>query len=268
MITTDMKTRTADAKRVALIEEIQARYADIIADNIKNTEIYDGRKLIRATRGTNQTNYIFEQMDSVSAIIKYAGNKYIGDNKSTAVLNFANFTTPGGGFIYGAMAQEEALCMESTLYPVISDELFEGYYADNRRALPIVGSLYSNRALYSPDIAFFRRSDEKTCDVITCAAPNASQYLAAGGSQKLNGNALLDRLTFILDIAAKKGVKTLILGAYGCGVFGQDPVTLGCLYNHLLLEKFGGVFERVVFAVIDEKTLRKLTCGFSLDKNA
>lgn len=247
--------RIKNMERVIFVTMTQTKYALDIKDSIDRTMVYDSSALIYPERGSLQTEFVFEQTDSVSAVFKYA-------DKNTAILNFANFTTPGGGFIYGAMAQEEALCLESTLYPVISDRKLKSYYFANKHALPSVGCLYSNRALYSPGIVFFRNEEEKRCDVITCAAPNASEYLAAGGSQKMNGNALLDRMTFILDTAVKNGVKTLILGAFGCGVFGQNPETLGALYNYLLTDKYQGVFERVVFAVIDEKTLRPLESGF------
>ena len=249
--------RIKNMERVIFVNMTKTKYALDIKDSIDRTKVYDSSALIYPERGSLQTEFVFEQTDSVSAVFKYA-------DKNTAILNFANFTTPGGGFIYGAMAQEEALCLESTLYPVISDRKLESYYFANKRALSSVGCLYSNRTLYSPGIVFFRdeEGEEKRCDVITCAAPNASEYLAAGGSQKMNGNALLDRMTFILDIAVKNGVKTLILGAFGCGVFGQNPETLGALYNYLLTDKYKGAFERVVFAVIDEKTLRPLESGF------
>lgn len=184
--------------------------------------------------------------------------KYAGED--TAILNFANYETPGGGFLYGAMAQEEALCLESTLYPVISNHEF--YYKENRQSLNYVGVLYSNRALWSPGIVFFRDGKEKYCDVITCAAPNASAYLSAGGSKVVNEKALYDRICFIIDEAVNRGTKTLILGAFGCGVFGQSPYILGYLYRQLLQKEYNGVFDRVVFAVIDEATLNWLRDGF------
>ena len=174
--------RIKNMERVIFVNMTKTKYALDIKDSIDRTKVYDSSALIYPERGSLQTEFVFEQTDSVSAVFKYA-------DKDTAILNFANFTTPGGGFIYGAMAQEEALCLESTLYPVISDRKLESYYFANKRALSSVGCLYSNRALYSPGIVFFRdeEGEEKRCDVITCAAPNASEYLAAGGSQKMNG---------------------------------------------------------------------------------
>lgn len=265
-----METNTMNylrhSKRVELVRDIKSVYHSEIVDSILDTDVCDDVCELHALdvpiNGLRTTEFVFEKTDSVSAVLKYAEK-----NGKTAVLNFANFTTPGGGFIYGAMAQEEALCVESTLYPVISDNEFIPYYEGNKLDEPALGSLYSNRALYSPDIVFFRNKEEKRCDVITCAAPNAFQYLNAGGSQKANEEALLDRVAFILDIAARKKVKTLILGAFGCGVFGQSPFTLGHIYGKLLLNTYQGVFDRVIFAVIDESTMMNLKNGFNESVN-
>ena len=247
------------AQRRILVDEIQDTYECEIRQSIEDTKVLS-ENYVPCICGTKDTEIIFELKDSVSAVLKYAET---GSSK-TAVLNFANFTRPGGGFITGAMAQEEALCLESTLYPVISDDKFVPFYQENQQIVPIVGSLYCNRALYSPDIVFFRDKEEVSCDVITCAAPNASEYLSAGGSQKINGNALLDRLSFILSLAAKEGVGTLILGAYGTGVFGQNPTTFGGLYEYVFRKCFPGVFDRIVIAVIDEKTLQRIKDGYEM----
>lgn len=246
--------RLVNEKRRALVNDIYERYTTEIENSFVNKTICENNDLrSKRVTGTKQTDIVFEHMDSVSAVMKYAG-------EDTAILNFANYETPGGGFLYGAMAQEEALCLESTLYPVISNHEF--YYKENRQSLNYVGVLYSNRALWSPGIVFFRDGKEKYCDVITCAAPNASAYLSAGGSKVVNEKALYDRICFIIDEAVNRGTKTLILGAFGCGVFGQSPYILGYLYRQLLQKEYNGVFDRVVFAVIDEATLNWLRDGF------
>ena len=124
--------RIKNMERVIFVNMTKTKYALDIKDSIDRTKVYDSSALIYPERGSLQTEFVFEQTDSVSAVFKYA-------DKDTAILNFANFTTPGGGFIYGAMAQEEALCLESTLYPVISDRKLESYYFANKRALSSVG---------------------------------------------------------------------------------------------------------------------------------
>lgn len=182
--------------------------------------------------------------DSVSAIFEHQAGR-------TAVLNFASFKEPGGRFLDGAMAQEECLCHASNLYNVLSQ--FKGsYYEWNKKHLN--QALYLDRALYTEDIVFISEDGETTeCDVITCAAPNksaAQKYCRV--SDKENTETLSSRINFILSVAQKRRIKTLILGAYGCGVFGQDPKEVAVLFKqHLQSLPWG--FDKVVFAIPNGK---------------
>lgn len=135
------------------------------------------------------------------AALKYREGK-------TCVLNFASFKNPGGGFLKGTIAQEEYLCQNSTLYNVLSQ--FTSYYEKNR--------LNTNDALYSPGIVVL--PSEVKVDVLSCAAPNikASRMI---DSKKVQ--AVISRIKFVLDILEKEACDTVILGAFGCGVFGNDP---------------------------------------------
>lgn len=250
--------RNARAEKAAEhVESMEKQYAKQITDSIASTKIYrESTDRTKPETCKYNTGVVFEKTDSVSAILGCSPKQ---DGK-IAVLNFANFLEPGGGYICGAMAQEEALCAESTLYNVIRE--MKDYYKQNQAAVGRLGSLYSNSALYTPGIVFQRGDEEVTVDVITCAAPNASAYLSAGGSQKINAKSMLDRIDFILSIAAEQQVDTLILGAFGCGVFGQNPVTVGGIYKHLLNTTYYGVFKTVVFAVMDDPNLNGLKEGF------
>lgn len=243
------------------LEEMETLYPEQIAASIAATEVYreSGRRDFTSIKRRYKcdTGVVFEKTDSVSAILGCSAKT---DGK-IAVLNFANFLEPGGGYIYGAMAQEEALCAESTLYNVISE--MTDYYEENQDAVRALGELYSNRALYSPGIIFKRGDEVMSVDVISCAAPNATAYLSAGGSQKVNAKTLLERMDFILSIAAEQQVDTLILGAFGCGVFGQNAVTVGGFYKHLLETTYKDVFKTVVFAVMDDPNLNALRDGFT-----
>lgn len=141
-----------------------------------------------------------------------------------AVLNFASYKRPGGAYLQGATTQEEALCHESTLYQVIS--AFQKPYYDYNNSVKNKG-LYLNAAIYSPDIIFIRGPQIYKADVLTCAAPNwsaASMYGKA--SRQENLDALVDRVDFMYAVAQQMGVQTLIAGAWGCGVFGQNPETV------------------------------------------
>lgn len=148
----------------------------------------------------------------------------------------------------GSTAQEEYLCHHSFLYNVL--EKFGDYYqynnTDKNRAL------YYDRAIYSPNIIFEIPNTPIYfyCDVITCAAPNKSvacRYKMATPYE--NTQALRSRIHFILNIAAEQNVDTLILGAFGCGVFGQDPVETAEIFKEFLSSTFKNVFGKVIFAI-------------------
>ena len=108
--------------------------------------------------------------------------------------------------------------------------------------------MYQNKALYSRDVLFLHDKQEMKCDVITCAAPN---YKAAhrfqGVTPKENFTVLESRIKFIVDIAEEQQVETLILGAFGCGVFGQDPKEVAQLFKKYLNNT--SYIQKVIFAI-------------------
>ncbi len=190
---------------------------------------------------TGNPSVILSDYDSVSAIFRFTQA-----NKKIAVLNFASYKEPGGKFMEGSSAQEECLCHASFLYNVLREK--HAYYDWNNRHKN--RSMYMNRALYSPNVIFELAGDAIECDVITCAAPNysaATKYQQI--SKKDNNTILKNRIKFVLDIAEANDVKTLILGAYGCGVFGQDPAVVSEIFINGIK---GRSFDKVVFAIPDE----------------
>ena len=181
-----------------------------------------------------------EVIDSTTenAIFKY---KNLG---IPCVLNFASFTRPGGGFIKGSIAQEEALCHVSNLYNVLLT--FKDHYDKNYNKSSFKTGLYDNWAIYSPEI-FFKVDDFETyANVITCAAPNYTVYKEKSDNDILYDETLRSRIKYVLDIALDNEQKILILGAFGCGVFGNDPYKVANYFKELLKEY---KFEKVIFAI-------------------
>ena len=187
-------------------------------------------------------------------------------NKKVAVLNFASAVNPGGGVINGSSAQEEALCRCSTLYPTLNQKwLYEAYYRPNREASDFRNS---DAVIYSPDIVICKSDDEYperlpknkwcTVDVISCAAPNLHgvHYIPYGqensGQTGFTAEELysihLTRSRHILTVAAANGVKILILGAFGCGAFQNDPTIVASAFRDALTE-FIRFFDIVEFAI-------------------
>ena len=160
-------------------------------------------------------------------------------------LDFASYTNPGGGYDRGAWAQEEALCAESNLFEILSG-LRELYYTPNKQT--IRGGLYSDRALYLTDVLFTAEAGPFKRDVIVCAAPNRSRAMEANRSAQECDNDMRRRVVTVLQIAADQHVESLVLGAFGCGVFGNDPVFVASAFKEWI-DAHPGVFREVVFAV-------------------
>ena len=219
-------------KAVIHTKEMSKKYKSEIALSIENTKFYDRQPDLETSGDLPKIEIV--DLDSVSAIHKYS-------SENMAVLNFASYKFPGGGFMRGSSAQEEALCQHSYLYNVISN-FDKTVYEWNRNNLN--KGMYLNRGLYSPDIMF---DDRTKCSVITVPAPNKSVMLKYGNfTEEENAKALINRVKFIIDIATENNVKTLILGAFGCGVFKQDPFEVATLFKKVLR---GGSFDKVVFAI-------------------
>lgn len=230
--------RARDAKQHTA--ECDELYEGAIRRCIQKTIVYSPSHVFKTASKNSYVEWTVEDLDSVSAIIKHADK-----SRKTAVLNFASYKHPGGMFLEGAAAQEECLCHESILYNVLRE--FQGFYDWN--VLHKNRAMYLNRALYTPKVIFMRDGKEYASDVITCAAPNlaaAKRYLQV--SDKENEIILGRRIRFVLDIASDNGVETLILGAYGCGVFGQNPKVVAEIFKDALRAKSYG-FQKVVFAI-------------------
>lgn len=186
------------------------------------------------------TEFTLVDKDSVAAIIERPLNEIV------AVLNFASYKNPGGKFIEGSSAQEESLCHASFLYNVLAS--CSAYYEWNNEHKN--RGLYENRAIYSPNVLFQKGKDKRDCDVITCAAPNItpSRKYNWGVTDEENTKALKSRIKFVLDIAADQKRKTLILGAFGCGVFGQDAEEVANIFMDYLTTTHK-MFKKVIFAI-------------------
>ena len=244
-------------------ELMAEKYSKEIQHSVDNTVIYDGATFTPKAdcKVQNESGLAIDNLDSVSAIFKHNYD----ENEKIAVLNFASYKNPGGMFINGSKAQEECLCHDSFLYNVLK-EFTDSYYARNN--LYKNKALYMDRALYSPDVVFEVDGKLRKVDVITCAAPNksaAQNYLNVTDEE--NYNVLKQRIKFVLDIAKDNQVDTLILGAYGCGVFGQNPIEVAEIFKYWLYEsEYYTYFKTIVFAIpggVNAVNLHKFSTVFS-----
>lgn len=223
------------------------KYADEIRHSIECTEDFPEDfqpTIVRRYEGTMKVMY--ERVTSSSALV-------LGDRAHegrVCVLDFASYRNPGGKFIEGSSAQEEALCHDSFLYNVLSSERIRNLFYFPHKST-IHWGCYTNDMIYVPEVRFF---DTIKPDVIVCAAPNkkaAMRYYKVDPA--FADKCMRERCDAVLGVAAHKQVDTLILGAFGCGVFGNDPSVVAEAFKTLLAEKYHGCFGVVIFAVPDEK---------------
>ena len=170
------------------------------------------------------------------------------------VLNFASARRPGGGFLNGSVAQEECLTVSSDLYfSLLKAPQF--YDINNRRG----SALYTHNLIYSHDILFIRDGNldfvhkPVHANVLTSPAVNATAYYKnEGGNRQTVFEVMTERIRNILELFSIKGDRTIILGAFGCGVFGNKPNDIAGLFYHLLKNsRLESNFEQIIFAVYD-----------------
>jgi uncharacterized protein (TIGR02452 family) len=171
-----------------------------------------------------------------------------------AALNFASAKNPGGGFLNGSQAQEESLARSSALHASL---LKAWPFYERHRASPSL--LYSDAIILSPGCPVIRDDEGTLLEVprlvnfITSAAPNAGAAASNRPAElPLIPDVFRRRTEYVLALAASQGYRRLVLGAWGCGVFRNDPrVVAAAFANHLRHGLWAGRFERVVFSVLD-----------------
>ena len=169
-----------------------------------------------------------------------------------ACLVFASAKNPGGGFLTGAQAQEESIARSSALYPCQTTA--GEFYAFHRRQRDL---RYSDRVIYSPRVPVFRADrgallDEPyTTSFLTAAAPNLGA-IVTGQPEAADSvpGVLTARAARVLAVAAEHVHRRLVLGAWGCGVFRNDPAVVARAFAGQLARTQGS-FDHVVFAVLD-----------------
>lgn len=197
-----------------------------------------------------------------------AARKYNGE---IAVLNFASATNPGGGVTHGSFAQEECLCRCSTLYNnLILKEAADKFYLPHRSGL---SPLHNDDIIYTPGVVVFKSDDykdygtTKNVNIITCAAPNLREVPKNEFNSEnttvpatISDDDLLElhkqRGRKILSVAAANKNDYIVLGAFGCGAFRNDPKIVAEAYKQILPE-FKNAFKVIEFAVFcrDHETI-------------
>jgi uncharacterized protein (TIGR02452 family) len=183
-----------------------------------------------------------------------------------AVLNFASARNAGGGYLRGARAQEEDLCRVSVLYSTLCEA--PDYYAAHRASRD---PSYSHRVVYSPGVPVYRDTGYRLLEepyrvvFLTSPAPNAGVIARdRPGDVAALPELLAARAARVLAVAAHHGCDSVVLGAWGCGVFRNDPSQVAAAFRRNLTAGggFAETFERIVFAVLDRAAGRPNVAAF------
>jgi len=166
-------------------------------------------------------------------------------------LNFASAKNPGGGFFNGAQAQEESIARSSGLYPC---QLSAIEFYETHRGMK--SCIYTDGMIYSPKVPVIRNDKGELFDtpivssIVTAAAVNMGvvKRFETNKVSKIE-DVMRVRIDKLLSLSIHNNHKVLILGAWGCGVFQNDPKIIAGLFSELLKGKYRGVFEKVVFAI-------------------
>ena len=202
----------------------------------------------KGATGYGDTTVVVAEIDCVEAALAEAGSNKV------ALLNFANETAPGGGWEHSCGAQEENLHRRSNLFD----------HTANARCLAehcITYPLPEFSGVFSPAVAFFRgpESARYAClpapvllDVISAAAYRLPPLTPDGSMEASYHEGTRRKIRALLGVAAREGVQALVLGAFGCGAFGNPAAEVAALFRDELCCTFRDHFARVVFAILPD----------------
>lgn len=179
----------------------------------------------------------------------------------------ASTYTPGGGVLKGAQAQEESLCMRSTLYHSLD---------------PVWYRSPDDGVIWSPDVLVFAVSDARKCidfvdikdrwyvDIVSCAAVRKPEVIDGEYADPRDEQCMVLKLRYILRACVPMGVKFVVLGALGCGAYGNPVEAVARLMKKVLLDNgkkyedwAAAGIEEVSIAVLDDSPGQKVWTRFA-----
>lgn len=233
-------------------------YPYLIKKSIDGSKIYrngtEFRELEKTIKKVDENKISFNLINAttVSALKNIFSDPFYA-NKKIAVLNFAAYKNAGGIFLKGGKSQEASLCHASYLYNVLS-AFNKEYYVINQRKL--YKSLYTDAALYTPNINFFLLEDNQdflrtSVDVISCSPPNIAAYCERPDyhwdGRDIEKDILDSRLSFIKSVCELNNIEVLIAGAWGCGSFDCSGWSVATTFNRIF--RYSSTLENIIFAI-------------------
>ena len=192
-----------------------------------------------------------------------------------AVLNMADAYHACGMYNSGSGAQEESLCRASTLSLTLYqyyNKMWAGKAGVFLRPVSAYPMDIHFGGIYSPGVSVFRDNQETgfalreipyQISIISVAALNFKpdhktnnlEYRTEDGGFTPEGERIMcDKIRTICRIALLNGHDSLVLGAFGCGVFKLKPTLVASFFNQVLVEtEFRSKFHTIVFAMLEGK---------------
>ncbi|KAH6874087.1 hypothetical protein B0T10DRAFT_499434 [Thelonectria olida] len=187
--------------------------------------------------GPRLTLHVADTLTAARSLIADDASSEKGAKKSrVAILNMASPLSPGGGFLNGASSQEESLCMRTTLLPSLKDHFYR---------LPELG------AVYTPDVLVFRnegsddvlaKADRYFVDCISAAMLRGPETERkdkgwAGYANEKDRELVLQKMRTVMRVCQLKGVTHIVLGAWGCGAYGNPVNEVASAWRKVLFPK-------------------------------
>jgi uncharacterized protein (TIGR02452 family) len=237
---------TSGGRRVDWLQQVQAAKSSRVSipptDPLPN--INDPQFAVTTVQVANETTLA-------------AGRRLVDGGKRPLALNFANGIHPGGGFFTGARAQEEVLCRSSALFSTLyGDPMYPHHHARTRPDS-------TDWCILSPDVPVFRTDDGTDLDEPWLLSFISSASPVVGKVSQTEARVLLkSRINRVLAVARAYGFTELVLGAWGCGAFHNDPATTAEDFLEAIEGPFSGAFREIVFAITDWSPERKFLGPF------
>jgi uncharacterized protein (TIGR02452 family) len=227
--------------------------AALIQDAVDNTELYNPQQLKTLLSSTRNTGGVSTRYEVTTESTLDAARRLTAEGENDIMcLNFASAKNPGGGFLRGTVAQEECIARASGLYPCLLTA--PEYYSFHKSEQNF---LYSDHMIWSPRVPVFKYENGDVTDRVMCISVITSAAVNARELQKINEAkadvieaVMRTRIEKVLALSMAQKHRTLILGAWGCGVFSNDPEMIADLFHEALTGKFANCFNRVVFAIL------------------
>ncbi len=236
---------------------VKGLFASETAATIEGAILYedgDGRELELPEPRFEQTDVVVEWGQLADAVMHAKGK--------VCVIDPASYRYPGGNYLNGGWGTEEQICAESNLFPVL-EGLRKDFHDANKHSTH--GGLNSDRALYLTGIVFTTGGTMKKRDVLVCAPPNRNFALQNHRSEAECDMDLSHRVEALMRIAAVNEADTLVLGAFGCGFFGNDPEQVAGLFK-MWLDAHPGQFQTVAFSIAGGPALDAFREAFPKEK--